>query len=112
VSVRIASKLPGDRDGLQSAEADLRKRREPIVVVAVLHPRSVADVLDKPDDPYLVSLGVTAVEVMLGADAMDARKLLDVEYQRRTGQVPLPLDVEYQRRTGQVPLPLDDDDES
>jgi hypothetical protein len=92
MSVRIAAKLPGDRDGLQSAETQLRKAREPIVVVAVLHPRSVADVLDKPEDPYLVTLGVTAVEVMLGADAIEARQLLDVEYQRRTGQVPLPLD--------------------
>jgi hypothetical protein len=94
MSVKLAGKLPGDRDGLQSREAELRKAREPVVVVAVLHPRSVADVLDKPDDPYLVTLGVSAVEVMLGADAMDARRLLDAEYERRTGVAPLPLEVD------------------
>jgi hypothetical protein len=95
VSVKIASKLPdGDADGLQAAEANLRERQEPVVVVAVLYPRSVSRVLDKEADPWLVTLGVAALEVMYGADALDARRLIAVEYERRTGLAPLPLEVD------------------
>lgn len=91
MSVRIANKLPeGDRDGLQVAERDLRQLRDPILVVAELYPRSVADVLDKPSDPYLVTLGVRAIEVLQADDAMAAHALMSGVFERRTGKIPIP----------------------
>lgn len=91
MSIRISSRLPtGDRDGLQIVEEDLRRLREPVVIVAVLYPREVADVLDRPSDPSSVTCGVSAVETLFGDEAMAAHSLLAGAYERRTGKQPLP----------------------
>lgn len=95
MSVKLAGKMPpGERDGLQSAEGPLSANHEPIVVVALLYPRQVAEVLDSPDDPVQVTCGLLAIEMMRGADAKDARALLEAEQERRTGRPTLPLDAD------------------
>jgi hypothetical protein len=91
MSVHLSGRMPtGDKDGLQTAESDLRELREPIVVVAVLYPRTVADVLDRPNDPSAVTCGVSAIEALSGDEAMAAHALMGGAYERRTGKAPLP----------------------
>lgn len=91
MSVRIAAKRPkGENDGLQPYETELREMREPIVIVAVLYPRQLIDVLDEPDDPHRVTLGIAAVEALSGDEAMAAQALLNGAFERRTGKQPLP----------------------
>lgn len=91
MSVRIAAKLPdGDADGLQAVEKMIRTERRPIVAVVVLRPKSVADMLDRPDDPADVVLAIHAVEVLLDDDAEAATLLLQHATVARTGVEPLP----------------------
>lgn len=102
MTVRISAKRPkGEADGLQPWETELREMRESLVAVVLLYPRSLIDVLDEPDDPHRVVLGISQVEPLSGDEAMAAHSLMAGAFERRTGKQPLPFGMVWPEAEGE-----------
>jgi len=96
MSVKLKAKLPtkSGRDGLQRYDGSLREHSEdPFFAVVCLVPSAVTENLLDDEDPYTVTLAITAIESPGNSNGQEAlRSILDATFEQRTGKAPLPFD--------------------